>query len=306
MINQESCTNCGVPMPLHGTACGWSNAISLYGAGVEHVTSGNATTPEQKMRMAHYAGYDVDISGVRHDLSIRADDTATVVIGTAQEATKSDLDHWVFERDKMRARALSAEANTAELQKHKTELLDDIAALQELKNVATTERDELRAVLKRNNDLLPAGNEHTDLRMLLEEFFRSYRERCDGVGAIAKERREQVSKGWTQEHDSEHQRGEIARAAMEYLEIATSQIIMTTEGSLMEAKELKFVPASVCWPWEVCTWRPADNPLGNLIKAGALIAAEIDRLKHKDGADTKSRPAIDPRDRMPDVERRNG
>ena len=31
------------------------------------------------------------------------------------------------------------------------------------------------------------------------------------------------------------------------------------------------------WPWPPEFWKPSDDPVRNLVKAGALIAAEIDR-----------------------------
>ena len=33
------------------------------------------------------------------------------------------------------------------------------------------------------------------------------------------------------------------------------------------------------WPWHRCWWKPSDDPIRNLVKAGALLAAEIDRLQ---------------------------
>lgn len=37
------------------------------------------------------------------------------------------------------------------------------------------------------------------------------------------------------------------------------------------------------WPWGLRTWKPdtSDNRLRDLVKAGALISAEIDRLQRK-------------------------
>jgi hypothetical protein len=37
------------------------------------------------------------------------------------------------------------------------------------------------------------------------------------------------------------------------------------------------------WPWEWSFWKPRD-PVRNLVIAGALIAAEIDRLQRKGGS----------------------
>jgi hypothetical protein len=33
------------------------------------------------------------------------------------------------------------------------------------------------------------------------------------------------------------------------------------------------------WPWNDDDWKPSPDPIRNLVKAGALIAAEIDRLQ---------------------------
>lgn len=35
------------------------------------------------------------------------------------------------------------------------------------------------------------------------------------------------------------------------------------------------------WPWHSSWWKPSDDPIRNLVKAGALIAAEIDRLQRQ-------------------------
>lgn len=31
------------------------------------------------------------------------------------------------------------------------------------------------------------------------------------------------------------------------------------------------------WPWDADAWKPTQDPIRQLVKAGALIAAEIDR-----------------------------
>lgn len=33
------------------------------------------------------------------------------------------------------------------------------------------------------------------------------------------------------------------------------------------------------WPWEPRWWKPSSDPIKNLVRAGALIAAEIDRIQ---------------------------
>lgn len=87
--------------------------------------------------------------------------------------------------------------------------------------------------------------------------------RADGAAMIAFERRRQVdAEGWTPEHDDEHGGGELVDAAVAYLRCG-----------LTSASDAKFP-----WPWATDWWKPSDDPITNLVRAGALIAAEIDRL----------------------------
>lgn len=91
-----------------------------------------------------------------------------------------------------------------------------------------------------------------------------------GVERIAHERLRQITdKGWTAKHDVEHDKGELARAARCYAYAAACQI---ASGMPTNA------PSGGLWPWSEDWWKPSDDPIRNLEKAGALIAAEIDRL----------------------------
>lgn len=96
-----------------------------------------------------------------------------------------------------------------------------------------------------------------------------------GVELIAAERERQVSaEGWTPEHDDTHTHGEMLRAGMSYAEAARRQVL---GGSENHVKRLPDV-----WPldWDDTKfWKPSPDPIRNLVKAGALIAAEIDRLQ---------------------------
>lgn len=92
-----------------------------------------------------------------------------------------------------------------------------------------------------------------------------------GAELIAAERRRQVEEeGWTPEHDDEHCSQELVRAAASYLlHVAYERV--------------PGMAAPGVWPWEKDWWKPSADPLRNLEKAGALIAAEIDRLQRKEG-----------------------
>jgi len=92
-----------------------------------------------------------------------------------------------------------------------------------------------------------------------------------GLHRIAFERQRQLeAEGWTARHDAEHKRGELAIAAACYA-------VKDTEAScVVGAGDRGYVDA---WPW-AAEWdkRSTDSRLRRLEKAGALIAAEIDRL----------------------------
>ena len=88
-----------------------------------------------------------------------------------------------------------------------------------------------------------------------------------GVELIAEERARQISaEGWTPGHDDEHTDDEMPKAALCYIEEAI--------WGLYPLADMNPHPD---WPWEPKWWKPSE-PIRNLVKAGALIAAEIDRL----------------------------
>ena len=101
-----------------------------------------------------------------------------------------------------------------------------------------------------------------------------------GILRIAAERQRQIDEEkWSAAHDDKHRQGELARAAACY---ALTPIIR-------EQMLLKRSLASHLWPFEWRNWKPltphstADvrrqARIRELEKAGALIAAEIDRLE---------------------------
>jgi hypothetical protein len=92
-----------------------------------------------------------------------------------------------------------------------------------------------------------------------------------GIEAFGLERRRHFEiEGWTPEHDDEHRHAELLRAASAYIDRAITLDLghVVPEGS----------GAPLGWPWDPEWWKPTDEPRGNLRKAGALLAAEYDRL----------------------------
>ena len=93
----------------------------------------------------------------------------------------------------------------------------------------------------------------------------------NGVERIAAERQRQIEvEGFDEAHDDEHCFGEICGAASSYAEVAARQI---ASGYL----HTEYRPTQM-WRWSGEWWKPGPDPIRNLEKAGALVAAEIDRL----------------------------
>lgn len=87
------------------------------------------------------------------------------------------------------------------------------------------------------------------------------------VQSVVAERQRQVTaEGWTPEHDDEHADGSMADAAGCYA-------LHAHDTAKDGAKN--FVPA--WWPWDP-EWYKRSSPRGDLVKAGALILAEIERI----------------------------
>ena len=97
-----------------------------------------------------------------------------------------------------------------------------------------------------------------------------------GVTVIAAERRRQViQEGYTPDHDRMHVNGELANAAACY---ATTQPALR-QHMKMKIKDDEEVP--VLWPFAARYYKPTPKDrIRQLAKAGAFIAAEIDRLNN--------------------------
>ena len=79
---------------------------------------------------------------------------------------------------------------------------------------------------------------------------------------IEQERQRQISKGYDADHDDAHVCGEIAKAAACYA--------IAGLGDQVKRKWL--------WPWEEAAFKD-EGRLKNLVKAAALLVAEIERCE---------------------------
>jgi DNA-directed RNA polymerase subunit K/omega len=99
---------------------------------------------------------------------------------------------------------------------------------------------------------------------------------ASGVARIAAERLRQIEEeGWTVAHDDQHRAGTLVNAALSYAEVAAEQLDPHFPG------ENRPWETRTDWPWDAEWWKPSNSIVRNLVKAGALIAAEIDRLQRE-------------------------
>ncbi|EGY1273292.1 ead/Ea22-like family protein [Escherichia coli] len=90
------------------------------------------------------------------------------------------------------------------------------------------------------------------------------------LDVVAERQRQQSVEGWTPEHDNAYQNSELADAAACYAIHAHNQGFST--------------PAH--WPWSPDWWKQSGARC-DLVKAGALILAEIERIDRAAGIGVK-------------------
>jgi hypothetical protein len=91
------------------------------------------------------------------------------------------------------------------------------------------------------------------------------------IDDIAAERKRQIdAEGWSPDHDDEHDWSEMLDAAICYTVVAR-------RGSYLQEIVRRL------WPWDWSWWKPTDRRR-SLVKAGALIVAEIERLDRASAA----------------------
>lgn len=121
----------------------------------------------------------------------------------------------------------------------------------------------------------------------------------EAVRLLAAERERQKSvEGWTEEHDDTHVAGEMALAAACYAlpEEARSYVRHVDRAENGGRDRVWEAPGH--WPWEEFKPTP-DDRVRELVKAGALIIAEIERLRRARSGAPPMRRAVLP-DLYPD------
>lgn len=109
-----------------------------------------------------------------------------------------------------------------------------------------------------------------------------------GAELITEERARQISQEeWSDTHDDLLEWGDLADAAEAYIRELRYRRLRDGEPGNRNP--------SAPWPWDADAWKPTQDPIRQLVKAGALIAAEIDRLQRAGEVNTPVRDAAQPR-----------
>ncbi len=95
-----------------------------------------------------------------------------------------------------------------------------------------------------------------------------------GIEQMAEERAAHQSReGFDDARDDRYDPAVLLHAGMSYLMHAAILLVKR------EQPPACFIPKF--WPWSRDWWKPSEDPVRNLVKAGALIAAEIDRIQRE-------------------------
>lgn len=97
---------------------------------------------------------------------------------------------------------------------------------------------------------------------------------------IAERQRQIEVEGWTPERDDGYIYGELAQAAAAYAshtEYREQIDVFANKTGGGQTHVGWFYPHMLLWPWAREWWKPT-NRRRDLVKAGALIVAEIERL----------------------------
>ena len=105
-----------------------------------------------------------------------------------------------------------------------------------------------------------------------------------GAELIAAERARQIEKeGWSGEHDDRYQHDELLWAAVVYTTPPEKRKMVTRStasmGMPLDRGDAVWQEPEH-WPWDIEWYKPTpEDRVRELVKAGALLAAEIDRLQ---------------------------
>lgn len=99
------------------------------------------------------------------------------------------------------------------------------------------------------------------------------------IDVLAERQRQVEVEGWTPEHDDAHNYGELASAGACYAFVGS---LTDFQRKVYAYKNPPYLgPMVLHWEWDEKWWKPT-TPRRDLVKAAALILAEIERLDRQE------------------------
>jgi hypothetical protein len=98
------------------------------------------------------------------------------------------------------------------------------------------------------------------------------------IDDVLAERKRQIDvEGWTYHHDDGHTNGALALAGAAYAGFAGGEFTRADAGHHANGGDLLQMYARQLWPFDAEWWKPKD-PRRDLVRAAALLIAEIERI----------------------------
>ncbi|HBA4756831.1 TPA: ead/Ea22-like family protein [Escherichia coli] len=158
-----------------------------------------------------------------------------------------------------------AEAKCAALAAENAELKHAMAVT--LEHVSVTDAGQAGVAAMIINDALHHSETPATDAFLAEVLAQGVKSTSNAVQSVIAERqRHQSAEGWTPEHDDQYSKSQLLWASSCYV--------------LNAIHPFNRIPFD--WPWTPEWWKPT-NPRRDLVKAGALILAELERIDRAAG-----------------------
>lgn len=158
-----------------------------------------------------------------------------------------------------------AEAKCAALAAENAELKHAMAVT--LEHVSVTDAGQAGVAAMIINDALHHSETPATDAFLAEVLAQGVKSPSNAVQSVIAERqRHQSAEGWTPEHDDQYSKSQLLWASSCYV--------------LNAIHPFNRIPFD--WPWTPEWWKPT-NPRRDLVKAGALILAELERIDRAAG-----------------------
>ena len=98
------------------------------------------------------------------------------------------------------------------------------------------------------------------------------------IDDVAAERKRQIEvEGWDAAHDKTHDNGDLATAGACYALVNSNYVTYIDLLGVDVAIQVKRLVDTI-WPWGRQWWKPKRDRRRNLVRAAALIVAEIEKM----------------------------